>query len=191
LVSQAVAASISKSGIPMDSLDKLPAGARNALPDFSANGAAPNSLPPGHYFPSKSDFEERFVAGSRRRTIIYDGWNEHRNALLEAGLPAIARELLNGSFTTSKNEPGDIDLAVEVPDAHAVLTDTQRWKPIVALLQGPEMKKDYECDAYPIFILPADHADYASVTLEGIRYWTKWFGRTRNGACKGRVWTTV
>lgn len=90
-----------------------------------------------------------------------------------------------------KTEPGDIDLAVEVPKADELFDDGAKMNPIIALLQGPTTITTYRCDAYPIFIFPSDHPDYEAVTREGVRYWTKWFGRTRSGECKGRVWATV
>ncbi len=171
----------------MESLDSLPNIQSTPLPDFDASTALPN----GDFFPSRTDFEARFVNGSVRRTTIYNGWNRHRSALKDAGLPDSARQLLNGSFTTTKNDPGDIDLAVEVPKADELFNDESKLNPVVALLRGPKMKTNYECDAYPIFIFPPEHPDYSAVTLNGIRYWTKWFGRTRTGECKGRVWATV
>ena len=110
--------------------------------------------------------------------------------LLQAGLAASARQLLDGSFITTKAAPGDIDLAVEVPLAGTTAAHLQAALPIRELLRGPEMKSLYKCDAYPIFSLPRDHADYESVTTEAIRYWTKWFG-ARAGAPKGRVWVAT
>ena len=53
------------------------------------------------------------------------------------------------------------------------------------------MKAEFSCDAYPLFSLPENDPAFASVTLEGLRYWLKWFGRTRRGTEKGRVWVLV
>ena len=49
---------------------------------------------------------------------------DHRKALLEAGIPAQAKQLLNGSYTTSKASPNDIDIAVEVPISESVVIPT-------------------------------------------------------------------
>jgi hypothetical protein len=159
------------------------------LPPYRGDG----SLPPGDFRPSRADFETRFVnvEDVTRRTSIYDGWNNHRTALIRAGLTPASRQLLNGSYTTAKHSPGDIDLAVEVPVADVASLAT--WTvdhPIVALLQGPLMKPAYLCDAYPIYALPKDDPDYDVVTRRAIEYWTKWFGRTRTGSPKGRVWAS-
>jgi hypothetical protein len=53
------------------------------------------------------------------------------------------------------------------------------------------MKPVFSCDAYPIYALPKSDPLYASVTVRAIEYWTKWFGRSRTGAAKGRVWATT
>lgn len=53
------------------------------------------------------------------------------------------------------------------------------------------MKSEYLCDAYPIFCLPEEDPDYLAVTVAAIRYWTKWFGTSRSGQAKGRVWSSV
>jgi uncharacterized protein DUF6932 len=159
------------------------------LPAFASNGA----LPPGDYAPTKSDFETRFVntSISGPRSRIYEGWNLHRTALIEAGLSPASRQLLDGSFTTNKPSPGDLDLAVEVLISSSQFTSLSDSDPVMRLLQGPQMKSRFHCDAYPILVLPATHPDYDTVTLQIIAYWMKWFGTSRDGSPKGRVWATV
>jgi hypothetical protein len=140
------------------------------------------------------EFERRFVeTGDRgQRAAIYRGWNAHRHELVHAGMPEAARQLLNGSYTTAKESPGDIDIAVEVPLSHsrdiAGLTPDH---PILKLLLGFVMKPAYYYDAYPIYVLPKGDPHYASVTVRAIEYWTKWFGRSRSGTSKGRLWATT
>ena len=172
-----------------DALDELPnlQELPSTLPLFTAAG----SLAQGDFAPSRLEFEGRFVnTGSLRRADIYAGLLDHRRALQDDGLSASSRQLLNGSFTTTKPEPGDIDLAVEVP-----LASNQRPprpdEPIGRLLLGPHMKLQFSCDAYPIYVLPSDHPHYQQVTLASVRYWTKWFGRDRLGHPKGRVWANT
>lgn len=167
-------------------LDTFPANPTMALPPFNPHG----SLPPGDYAPTREGFEAHFVkAGNQSvRLSIYQGWIKHREALAAAGLAHSARQLLNGSFTTAKNAPGDIDIAVEVPVADLDQIDTH---PAADLLQGPDMKPEYRCDAYPIYCLPVGHVHYEAVTAAAIRYGTKWFGTDRQGNPKGRVWATV
>lgn len=158
------------------------------LPEFNGDG----NLPLGDYHPSASSFEARFVSvPSLSRRDIYDGWGRHRAALAAAGAEASAKQLLNGSYTTAKQDPGDIDLVVEVivPDSRPASVAARAA--VLALLPGPGTKATYGCDAYPIVVVPPTDPNYANVTEKGYAYWLKWFGRDRQGREKGRVWATV
>lgn len=135
-------------------LDDFPHNPPSDLPSFNQHGV----LPPGDYAPDRASFEDRFANhnSSGERRDIYDGWNRHRRALVQSGLKGTAKQLLNGSFTTAKDMPGDLDLAVEVPIDGDI---TQQFPPpelapVEALLRGDEMKTEYHCDAYPIYNLP-------------------------------------
>jgi hypothetical protein len=154
------------------------------LPPFDGHG----NLPSGDYWPAESDFEARFVAvhGSASREQIYNGFKHHRAELVAAGVDGDAPSLLNGSYTTSKLDPGDIDLVVEV-DADAFMQSARQQE----LLRGPENKPEFSCDAYPLLVLPADHPQYEQITVKGRSYWHKWFARDRANNPKGRVWTSV
>ena len=143
-----------------DQLDYLPllSQLETVIPPFTVDGV----LVEGDYAPTRSDFEDRFVSPlSLSRPDIYSGWNNHREALIADGLRPECRQLLNGSFTTAKTHPNDIDLAVEVPVDAPTLS---RADPIVRLLHGRLMKSRFRCDAYPLFTLPLDHPDYDRVT---------------------------
>jgi hypothetical protein len=151
------------------------------LPAFDAHG----NLPPGDHWPAEADFEARFVhvPGSNSRAEIYDGFKRHRAELLDAGVDQDADCLLDGSFTTSKLDPGDIDLVVEV-DALLFLESDRLQK----LLSGPGAKDEFSCDAYPLIVYPENDPRHAAVTAQGRAYWRKWFGRDRQNHDKGRVW---
>lgn len=164
------------------------------LPPFNQDGV----LPPGDYAPHRASFESTFVPTGRLpvRQAIYTGWNRHRQALLRSNVAPSARQLLNGSFTTSKVMPGDLDLVVEVPVSGNLNGDdfdvqVHALAPVLDLLQGPATKDLYNCDAYFLLSLPPAHTFYERVTVKAIRYWTKWFGQTRAGNPKGRIWTRV
>lgn len=172
----------------MATLDDFPDAPRQDLPGFDSNGL----LPEGDYAPARQPFEDRFVNKGRAiRRRIYAGWNRHRRDLLLAGLPKSARQLLDGSYTTAEPEPHDLDLAVEVPVSNDEYATFSGDAPVMLLLRGSRMKPDYDCDAYAIPVLPREHPSYEQVTAGAIRYWTKWFGTTRQGDPKGRVWTTT
>jgi hypothetical protein len=154
------------------------------LPPFNADG----NLPSGDYWPSTAEFEERFVAvpGSSTRLRIYDGFKRHQTELLAQGVAHGAPCLLDGSFTTNKCDPGDIDLVVEVDEV--TLSGSVRLQ---QLLSGSKVKPDFSCDAYPLVVYEESHPDYNAVTEAGRAYWIKWFGTDRSGNPKGRVWTNT
>ena len=172
----------------MNELSELPDinTLERALPSMDGNG----NLPVGDYAPSESEFMNRLVAtdNPEKRGEIYEGWLRHGEALRNAGLSYQARQLLNGSYTTSKALPGDIDIAVEVATDKDVPEFVIENPTIMSLLQGPSMKMEYHCDAYPILVLPKTHPNYETVTVAAIKYWSKWFGRDRENREKGRVW---
>ncbi len=73
----------------------------SAIPDFDANG----NLPPGEYDVSLEQIKRRFVwNGARRR--LFNGLSRALEALASAG---VKRVWIDGSFTTAKEEPNDID----------------------------------------------------------------------------------
>jgi len=165
-------------------IPKPPAAADN-LPGFSSSG----HLPPGDYWPSRTDFHQRFVdvGASKTRRPIANGWASHRSDLVACGCAPDSACLLDGSYTSSKADPGDIDLVV----IFAPPRDSKSFTATLALLRGPNMKAKYCCDAYPLIALPVTHPKYATVTEKGLAYWRKWFGHDRSGAPKGRVWSRL
>ncbi|HEX4334535.1 MAG TPA: hypothetical protein VH062_01405 [Polyangiaceae bacterium] len=106
--------------------------------------------------------------------------------LAAAGVAGNATCLLNGSFTTSKVDPGDMDLVVEVDVA--ILMNSVA---VQALLAGSASKPRYSCDAYVVPVFPPTDPQYTTVTEHLRAYWRKWFGQDRAGLKKGRVWTCV
>lgn len=164
----------------------VPESLQAKIPDFVAEG----HLPPGDYLPSFDEFERSFVDidGSNTRRVIYENWTRHREDLLERGCDPESRILLNGSYTTNKLDPQDMDLAVFIEVDTRIPDQKELVQRLSEILQGPKMKDDYSCDAYPVFVLPQDHPQYVNFTLASVAYWIKWFGTARSGSEKGRVW---
>ncbi|MBW4669152.1 MAG: hypothetical protein KME60_17435 [Cyanomargarita calcarea GSE-NOS-MK-12-04C] len=71
------------------------------IPDFDENG----NLPPGVHICEWEEFKERFGYNRRRRLLI-EGLEMAMLSLQAAGCRII---YINGSFTTSKSDPGDFD----------------------------------------------------------------------------------
>lgn len=154
------------------------------LPNFLSTGL----LPAGDHWPTEEEFETRFVnvAGSTTRIPIYDGFKRHRAELLAAGAPIDSAYALDGSYTTDRRDPRDIDFVVEI-DA-AVFDQSMVLQ---ALTAGSILKSTYLCDAYVIPVYAPDHPDFDKLTVKGRAYWDKFFARDRTGRSKGRVRCTV
>ncbi|QDG50700.1 hypothetical protein FIV42_08150 [Persicimonas caeni] len=158
------------------------------LPEFDGNG----NLPPGDYRPTEGELRSRFAEWHTlsTRPEVYRVWRIRRRDLVGAGCPKDAALLVNGSFTTEKSHPEDVDFCVEVEVPGMDGSSLSSVKDIIDLLPGN--KKDHKrIHAFPVYVLPEDHPMYQAVTVEGMRYWLKWFGRDRSSNPKGRVWATI
>jgi hypothetical protein len=145
-------------------------------------------LPAGDYEPCRDEFERRFVdmPGSTTRRDIYQGFREHRKELMAALVPMNSTCLINGSYTTAKLDPGDIDMVIEV-DAGLYYGSAR----VRELLAGHDVRGEFRCDAFPIEVHPLGHPNHHSVTEAARAYWRKWFGQDRKKRSKGRVWATL
>ena len=76
------------------------------IPDFDELG----NLTPGIHVATWDEIVQRFGWTSRRRELLA-GLNVALELLREAGC---RRVLVNGSFVTDKDEPGDIDVALDL-----------------------------------------------------------------------------
>jgi hypothetical protein len=95
---------------------------------------------------------------------------------------------LNERYTSNKVAPGDSDIAVEVRIVGDFGSFFANNGKIFDPLSEPETKAQYDCDAYPIPIVPESDPDYETITEKAIAYWPKWFGKDKNGQEKGRIW---
>lgn len=133
------------------------------------------------------DVHRRFVAGvpsSARRQVIWDGWMQHRAAFEATGL--MYSTLVNGSFCTSKENPGDIDLGYLL-DAQELqrLDGTQRAQ-LAPLFDVAHCKSTFQCHPSVISVFPMTHLRF-QLTIQSISYWTRVFGTDRFGRGKAIV----
>ena len=93
---------------------------------------------------------------------------------------------MDGSFVTSKNDPGDIDLVVLL-DGPAVdsLPPAEQAK-LRSLLAGPVTRTQYMCDAYFCPVYPEGHPMH-SASRQQRKYWLGEFGYDRSDVPKGIV----
>jgi hypothetical protein len=133
------------------------------------------------------ELEAHFVTGfphSSTRARILSGYKQYSVDI--AGIVGPCDQYIDGSFVTSKNDPGDVDLVILV-DAAVVdaLPHDQKLK-LKALVSGPATKAKYMCDAYFCPVYPDGHP-LSSHSRQQRKYWLGEFGYDRNDVPKGIV----
>ncbi|XAT75185.1 hypothetical protein LRC39_09550 [Rhodopseudomonas sp. P1] len=138
-----------------------------------------------------SEIDGHFVASfphSTTRKTILDGYQNHSKDLL--AVLGECEEYLDGSFVTSKNDPGDIDFVVLAdPDKIDALAPDKKLK-LKALVSGPLTKTAYSCDAYFCPVYPVGHALH-DMARQQRKYWLGEFGYDRLDVPKGIVHVTL
>ena len=147
------------------------------IPAFEADG----TLPLGRHVATAVEVEQRFVQPfpqSVRRPALYADWRMRRTQI--AALTAIEMEWLDGSFTTAKNDPGDIDLVTFVSlDAYNQLSIADRQK-LFELAQA-RAKLLFGCDGYLVVVFPRNHP-WEENYLRNRGYWDRQWSYTRPGS---------
>lgn len=110
---------------------------------------------------------------SRTRASLIEGLNEYSNYLKSIGVPI---ELwIDGSFTTSKLDPNDIDLVVFSPTPDVNNLSDEKKQMFAALVDRSTIKANFGID---VLFCPADDLNMRS-------YWRGWYGFDRNEQPKG------
>ena len=130
------------------------------------------------------DFEKIFVSNfdqSTTRQLIFTGLLEYLGdmgiLLTELGYKGTWNVWLNGSFTTEKLNPNDVDL-LNVFDNDALF---EQYKSRFESMFADNAEARYGVDAY--FLLTDD----SSKSTELTNYWRQQFGTDRNGRAKGII----
>lgn len=155
------------------------------LPDFIDGADGYRVLPPGRHPCSLDDFADRFAhertTDRVRRQLILDDFLTFRDQQLRCGL-AIISYWIDGSFTSDKIDPGDIDIttvvdgpaSAPIDDFADWLNPKDRWK----TLPHPRVGRTLLVDGYAVVKVPDNHptcADY----LRTRGYWDDWWQRSR------------
>lgn len=145
----------------------------NIIPPFDERGLLPEGST-GFYFPSLEEFIDRFVTvvNIERRTNLFEKYINFCMKCLNTN--ALVSHYVNGSYTTIKEEPGDIDLLIML-DGLTVIDDSMvdEFKDIG---DWQKMKELYSCHTFVALDLPEDHALYEhhnSVKNDVISWWKR------------------
>lgn len=144
-------------------------------------------LPAGIHDMSLEEVQSAFVdefSSSTSRPKIMAAHNRHRAEL--QSLQVCIEQLIDGSFTSSKVNPGDIDL-VCFASMEAIDSLPQEKKDLLnRLVSGQETRSAYLCDAYFCPTLPETHPQYNNYRAQR-KYWIGEFGYDREEKPKGIV----
>lgn len=133
-------------------------------------------LPAGIHDVALSDVDNHFLSSfpsSKTRKNLISGLTQFTLALSQFG---IRYELwIDGSFTTEKLDPNDIDLVVFLSSQEVNSLSGNQQTTLAQLLDRHTAKQNFGCDAFVSFIEDQDHRSY----------WRGWFGYDRNENPKG------
>ncbi|MBK1784713.1 DUF6932 family protein [Prauserella cavernicola] len=144
-------------------------------------------LPPGKHVVTIDEFHTHFVdafGDSTSRKRLFVRWQRHREALSSV-LP-IHSQWINGSYVTSKINPGDVDV-VTLFDGEAFDGLAPGLQQMVgAMLAGKQTKHVWGIDSYALPIYPDGHS-LAPETLKAKDHWDWFWQRIKDveGAEKG------
>jgi hypothetical protein len=144
-----------------------------------------NPQPPGLTEMDKKDFKTVFVdnfQNSQTRQSIYKKYNQFITDF-QTEIVQEFKNWVNGSYTTRKENPNDIDIVSLVMYSDDLNTKYHLLKKFLTIGGS---KEQYLVDGYVIQIYPEDDPRY-KYTQEWINYWIKWFGMDRQGRPKGII----
>ncbi len=144
-------------------------------------------LEPGLHDLTVDSLEEHFVTGfptSTTRPNIIEGYKRHNFAVNALGISG--EQFLDGSFVSTKNDPGDIDL-VQFSDSDSVDELSALDKIIFgSLFAGQATKATHLCDAYFCPTVPETDPRYPKLR-SARKYWLGEFGYDRQDKPKGII----
>ncbi len=133
-------------------------------------------LTPGLHDINESDLQNHFLSafpGSLTRASLINGLTQFIARLKQVGIPV---ELwVDGSFTTRKENPNDVDLVVFASEADVNGLSAPHQTQLAGLLDRVSTRHKYGCDV--LFSVKEDQ-DMRS-------YWRGWYGFDRNENPKG------
>lgn len=144
-------------------------------------------LPPGLHPATVDDVEATLVTGfpnSSTRREIFDGWMGLRDTM--SNVVSLRKQWLDGSYVTTKEDPGDADLVVHLDGTEVEALDAIAEATLKGLVAGPGTKAAWHCDSYPLVEYPPGHA-LRALYEQALSYWATFFGHDRSGVPKGIV----
>lgn len=149
---------------------------------FDKNG---NPQPEGILNYPYSEFKVTFVDNfghSKSRQLIFENYERYLSDF-KLEIVSTFRNWVNGSFTTTKADPNDIDIVNIVNHSEELNQNTHLLAKF--LTQGGS-KDSYFVDGYFVPVYPTDDPRFA-ITEQSLTYWTHWFGHDRENRPKALI----
>ncbi len=154
-----------------------------AVPAFGKGGL----LPPGRHPATVDEVRAALVdafEGSATRAAIFGYWIELRAAMAE--LVPVVSQWLDGSFTTDKLDPADLDLVTLIDGPTYDELARHRRLLVTSLIDGTYTEQFWSCDSNPLAHYPEGDLGHAASVVVAER-WQSYLGHTRDGEEKGFV----
>lgn len=138
----------------------------------------------GNIFPYKvikltlDECVEHFIEDFDNEPIRSHNWNnllKYRTDFFNI-LKYDVTQWIDGSYTTSKQKPNDIDVVTFIDYLDFDITRITKFD--MNLSRGyPKFK--YNIDGYVVVLFPQGHPHHR-ITIDRLNYWKKWFGHDRD-----------
>ncbi len=166
---------------------------KNLLPSFDENG----NLPPGCYECCIDEIKQRFVddfSESSSRSSRFEGFVKYSRYICES-VKSTRKQLINGSFTTKKLNPHDVDVVIVLNQCDMTLEESKFIEK--EKIEEKERKKFYQsmkkfvkegfvdindlycCDCYFLHKREPNEGKLYKDYLKDKNYWLKWWRHTR------------
>ena len=132
-----------------------------------------------------ADFKVTFVdnfGNSQTRQHIFSNYERYLNDL-KTEIVKTFNNWVNGSFTTTKINPNDIDVVNIVTHSEEL---NKNYHLLTKFLTQGGSKESYLVDGYFVPVYPSDDPRSA-ITEQYLSYWKRWFGHDRDNNPKALI----
>jgi hypothetical protein len=124
------------------------------IPPFDTRGLLPTG-DTGFYFPSIEEFTERFVfvEDEETRLSLFEKYSKLCIRCLNTN--ALVSHYVNGSYTTDKEEPDDVDLLIILDGIKIDDGPDELFEESIEMNDRDKMKEEYSCHTWCILDYPS------------------------------------
>nr|WP_054864585.1 hypothetical protein [Methanosarcina barkeri] len=152
----------------------------NMMPEFDENGNIPLINSSGIIESDIKEFQDKFVnafQSSSTRVKIFKGYLNYCKHLVSFNVPII--QWFDGSFTSQKNDPNDIDFVTHFDGAKLDSLDKHTKNRFYSFGPTKKIKSSYMCHSFFIPIYYEINGELVDDSKNQIAYWKKHFGHDR------------